>query len=107
MVKIGNENNFELYEFEKTYDFSVEVPIINEETWEETGEIETIVGQVTFLGEAEWNSLDQKYSSDFYWKESTERFSQDGNAPDKEDDFVQDFKEYLLQIGVAESEIGW
>lgn len=32
MVGIDNDSNFESYEFEKTYDFSVEIPIVDEDT---------------------------------------------------------------------------
>ena len=32
MVVIDNDSNFESYEFEKTYDFSVEIPIVDEDT---------------------------------------------------------------------------
>ncbi|MGH2083344.1 hypothetical protein [Aerococcus urinaeequi] len=34
-------------------------------------------------------------------------FSHYGNAPDKEDEFIKDFKEYLLQQGVERYNIGW
>lgn len=49
MVGIDNDSNFESYEFEKTYDFSVEIPIVDEDTGEYTREIELVAGQITFF----------------------------------------------------------
>lgn len=107
MTELSNDHNLVPYSFEKTYDFSVEVPIIDENTWKETGETEMISGTILFFGDADWDSIDEKYEYSFVWKDSTDRFSHDGNAPDKEDEFIQDFKEYLLQQGVEETYIGW
>lgn len=44
MVGIDNDSNFGVYEFEKTYDFSVEIPIVDEDTGEYTREIELVAG---------------------------------------------------------------
>lgn len=107
MVGIDNDRNFESYEFEKTYDFSVEIPIVDEDTGEDTGEIEVVSGQITFFGDADWNSTDEEYDYNFSWIESTGTFSHYGNAPDKEDEFIKDLKEYLLQQGVEVYNIGW
>ena len=107
MLGIENDSNFESYEFEKTYDFSVEIPIVDEDTGEVTEEIEVVSGQIKFSGDADWNSIEEEYECDFYWEETTRTFSHDGNAPDKEDEFIQDFKEYLLQQGVEGYNIGW
>ena len=107
MVGIDNDSNFESYEFEKTYDFSVEIPFVDEDTGEYTREIELVAGQITFFGDADWDSTEKEYVYNFSWEESTRTFSHYGNAPDKEDEFIKDFKEYLLQQGVERYNIGW
>lgn len=107
MNEISNHHNRISYSFEKTYDFSVEVPIVDEHTGKEIGETETICGKIFFSGDADWDAIDEGYEYSFSWKESTESFSHDGNAPDREDDFIKDFKAYLLQQGIEESYIGW
>lgn len=97
----------DIIEFEKTYDYSVDVPVIDEDTWQDTGETQVISGQITFSGEAIWNSEDGEYEYDFSWRESTNSFSHDGSAPDKEDEFIQDLKIYLLEKGIPDFLIGW
>lgn len=66
-----------------------------------------VVGQITFFGDADWNSIDERYGCNFSWEESTRTFSHYGNTPDKEDEFIQDFKKFLLQQGVEGENIGW
>ena len=60
MVGIDNDSNFKSYEFEKTYDFSVEIPIVDEDTGEYTREIELVAGQITFFGDADWDSTEKE-----------------------------------------------
>lgn len=68
MVGIDNDSNFESYEFEKIYDFSVEIPIVDEDTGEYTREIELVARQITFFGDAYWDSTEKEYVYNFSWE---------------------------------------
>ncbi|AYG01342.1 hypothetical protein [Lactococcus allomyrinae] len=90
------------YSFEKDYDFSVEVPSNDEDDTY----TETIEGSINFSADVVWTGTN--YETYIIWKDSTGRFDDvNGDAPDKEEDFYQDLKDYLLSQGVNSSDLDW
>jgi len=78
--------------------------MITRKKWGEYLDSESnISGTLTFSGEAFWNDLDESFEYSFFWDDSTNLFSHDGNAPDKENEFINNFRNYLLQKGIPES----
>ena len=94
----------QLFEYENTYEFSVETNPYDDE------ENETIEGDVTFSADAEWDELDEEYVySDISWSETSGRFTTFGDSPnpDLEEKFLDDFRAYLISQGVDSNDIGW
>lgn len=97
----------EYFEFSKTYNFKVEIPM-QDEMGNYIDEVEIIEGEINFSSEIVWDSERETYEVSYGWNESTKRFDDvNGNAPDKEDEFWDDLKGYLLRQGVDSSEIDW
>lgn len=107
MDKYSNNGKRDFYEFIRTYDFKVEVPIIDD-MGNCTNEVEIIEGEINFYSDIDWNSESEMYDVSYCWDESTGRFDNViGSPPDKEDEFWHDLKKYLLSQGVNSSEIDW
>ncbi|MGT2959231.1 hypothetical protein BI362_11690 [Streptococcus parauberis] len=92
------------FEFTKTYPFTVLIPDfeIGQDYFEE------ISGDITYTAEVEWNETTDQYDVTILdWDDNTGRFTHDGSAPAKEDDFYEDLKDYLISQGVSEFDIDW
>jgi len=83
------------FSYENTYEFSVETNPYNEE------ENEIIKGDITFSADAIWNESLGEYEVNTFWSETSGRFDNiNGDAPDKEDEFREDWLNYLISQGV-------
>ena len=93
------------YEFEKEYHYSVEVPVFDE-LGRYTDDTEIVDGYVKFFGDAEWDEAEQWYVLSTFWTDYGNNFSDIGEAPDgTEEQFMEDFKDYLKSQGVSGSNI--
>lgn len=95
----------QFYEFTKQYDFSVDIPDVDDDTGVYLDTETNISGTLTFYGDAFWNESDDSFEYSFSWEDSSDIFSHDGNAPAKEEEFINDFRDYLLQQGVPENNV--
>lgn len=98
-----DSHKYEIYEFEKTYDYSVE----GYDTY--TKESEIIEGKVTFHGEVYWDDYEDVYHYDLYTSESTGKFEPNEFTGHKglEEKFLREYKDYLINQGVDSSNITW
>lgn len=107
MDEYSNNGKLEFYEFNKTYDFRVEVPNMDD-TGNYTNDVEIVEGKISFYSDIDWNSESEEYNVSYSWNESTGKFDNEiGSPPDKEDEFFDDLKKYLLSHGVNNSDLDW
>lgn len=94
---------YEIYEFERTYNYSVEVYDMF------TDESEVIEGEITFNGEVYWDDFEKVYEYELFTSESTGKFEPNEfrGHDGLEDRFLNDYKDYLLSQGVNSSMIAW
>lgn len=105
MSNQSNNGKQEYYEFYKTYDFKVEMSPSNV-IGEPVNEI--IEGEINFYSDIDWDPESGVYNVSYSWDESTGSFDNEiSSPPDKEDEFFDDLKKYLLSQGVSSSELDW
>lgn len=97
------------FEFEKNYDYSVEVPEIDEDTGQETGRNIILQGTISITADLIWNEDDESYNADYSWNDLSGNFDDKyGDLPSTLDnEFYEDAKNYLLSQGVSLHDIMW
>jgi len=93
------------YSFEGTYDFCVNTGNPYEED-----ERDMVSGQVTHYANAVWDESMQQYEcASIDWSENSGQFTDYSDRPcgEAEEQFLEDFKNYLISQGVKSESIGW
>lgn len=97
------------FEFEKNYDYSVEVPEVDEDTGQETGRNISLHGTISITADLIWDEDDEAYIADYSWHDLSGNFDDKyGALPSTLDkEFYEDAKNYLLSQGVSRHDIMW